>query len=346
MILRAVLRASIIGVAAIAALVPLPASWVERAYSTSLYPRIQNAVTTQTNAAPVAFLDIAAALLILYFTWRSIRRVGKVGVLRASLSGLVVLLTWAAFVYLVFLAMWGLNYRRLPLEAKLDYDKGRVTAPAARTFAATATGVVNDLYGPAHATVADEEALARGFVLAQRVLGASRTAVPGVPRPSLLGYYFRYAAVDGMTDPIFLEIILNPDVLPVERPFVLAHEWAHLAGYADESEANFVAWLACSRADAAARYSGWLAVYQHTLSVIPRRERAALPPLGRGPLEDLRAMSERYQRSSPVVREAAREVYDGYLRANRVEAGIANYDLVVRLLVGTTFDQTWTPRMR
>ena len=54
-----------------------------------------------------------------------------------------------------------------------------------------------------------------------------------------------------MTDPFFLEVIVNPDVLPIERPFVVAHEWAHLAGYADESEANFVAWLTCAHGDAA-----------------------------------------------------------------------------------------------
>ena len=46
-----------------------------------------------------------------------------------------------------------------------------------------------------------------------------------------------------MVDPFALEVMANPDLLPVERPFVAAHEWAHLAGYADESEANFVGWL-------------------------------------------------------------------------------------------------------
>ena len=59
-----------------------------------------------------------------------------------------------------------------------------------------------------------------------------------------------------MTVPVFLEIILNPDLLPVEQPSVLAHEWAHLGGYADESEANFIAWIACVRSgDPAAQYS-------------------------------------------------------------------------------------------
>ena len=105
--------------------------------------------------------------------------------------------------------------------------------------------------------------------------------MPGVPKRSLLGWYFRAAAIDGMTDPFFLEIILNPDVLPFERPFVLAHEWAHLAGYADEAEANFVAWLTCIRADRAAQYSGWLEAYRYAEAALPARAtpRAATPPL-------------------------------------------------------------------
>ena len=57
-------------------------------------------------------------------------------------------------------------------------------------------------------------------------------------------------------------------------------------------------------------------------------------------------MAARYNRSSPAVRRAARDVYDRYLRANRVPEGIASYDAVVRLLVGTRFNPDWTPRLR
>ena len=56
-----------------------------------------------------------------------------------------------------------------------------------------------------------------------------------------------------MINPFGLEVLVNPDLPLSERPFVAAHEWAHLAGYADESEASFVGWLTCMRADAAAR---------------------------------------------------------------------------------------------
>ena len=42
--------------------------------------------------------------------------------------------------------------------------------------------------------------------------------------------FFTWTGVDGMINPLALESIVHPDLLPFERPFVLAHEWAHLAG--------------------------------------------------------------------------------------------------------------------
>ena len=43
-----------------------------------------------------------------------------------------------------------------------------------------------------------------------------------------------------MLNPFGLETIVLPDLLPYERPFVVAHEWAHLAGHADEAEASAI----------------------------------------------------------------------------------------------------------
>jgi len=138
-----------------------------------------------------------------------------------------------------------------------------------------------------------------------------------------------------MTNPLFLEVILNPDLLPFERPDVLAHEWGHLAGYADESEASFVAWLACLRGDALAKYSGWLAAYRRTVNGLPRPMHAQLPPLDAGPRADLQAIAVRLGRASPALSGAARGVYDSYLKANRIQEGIENYDAVIQLILGT-----------
>ena len=61
----------------------------------------------------------------------------------------------------------------------------------------------------------------------------------------MLDWYFRTGGIDGMTNPFGLEVLLNSRVLPVELPALVAHEYAHLAGFADEADASVVAWLAC-----------------------------------------------------------------------------------------------------
>ena len=79
-----------------------------------------------------------------------------------------------------------------------------------------------------------------------------------------------------MTDPFFLEALIASDLLPVERPFVIAHEWSHVAGLADEGEANFAGWLTCLRGTAAHQYSGWLFAYGEITAVLNERNRRAV----------------------------------------------------------------------
>jgi len=191
-------------------------------------------------------------------------------------------------------------------------------------------------------------ALAEAFDGAVRDTGGERAVVAGLPKHSLLDWYFRRAAVSGMTDPFFLETLVASDVLPFERPMVLAHEWSHLAGIAHEGEANFVAWIACVRATPSDRYSAWLSLYQDVLPSISRGDRAALiGRLGPGPREDLQAIRDRFARNvSPRVSAVGWKVYDSYLKANRVESGVASYAEVVRLILGVRFTGDWTPLRR
>ena len=339
-------RAALVVAALAIALMPLDPVKVERWYSTTLYLRVQGLITPATNRVPFALLDIAVALCLIGLAFLLARRVKTLSVRRALFRTGLSLVSTAAVLYLLFVALWGLNYRRLPLERKLDWEGTRVTERAAVDLANMAAASVNERFDSAHASRFDVTSLERSFGQVQRMLGATRAAVPGTPKRSLLSFYFRWAAIDGMTDPFFLEIIVNPDILEIERPFVLAHEWAHLAGYADESQANFIAWLTCLRGDALAQYSGWLATYEHAVRAVPRDTRPTLIPLAPGPRSDVQAMAARYARSSPAVREAAHDVYDSYLKANRVQEGIASYDAVVRLMLGTRFGPGWTPVVR
>ncbi len=341
-------RLAVIGAAAAAAAVPLPPPWVERAYSTAVYPALQRRLTSLSNRLPFAGLDllIAAALAAWLIALVLDLRRGRGALLRAAIRTLV----WAAAGYLLFLAAWGLNYRREPLVAKLDFDPSRVSAPAAVAAAEEAAAGLNGLHDRAHAigwTPREriDSALASGFSAVLRDLGARSPAILGRPKTTFLDWYLRRAGVDGMTDPFLLETLIQRDLLPFERPFVVAHEWGHLAGFADEADASFAGWLACLRGSPADQYSGWLFLYRELDAGLESRDRRRVAArLAAGPRTDLAAVARRYRRDvSPRVSAAGWQLYDRYLKANRVEAGAASYDQVIRLVLGVRLGPGWTP---
>jgi hypothetical protein len=333
---RAIVSILLVAGAITLAVLPLPKYWIERVYSLGLYPAIQSRLTPLTNLVPVALFDLSIVLLIAWLGWRFERRWRNAGFARAIASTLGSALVAAAVIYLAFLLLWGFNYRRVPLEEKIAFDSSGITAEAARELATETAARLNGLHAAAHQRIAPTaDTLALAFAAARDRLGHRVIIAPGRPKRSLLERYFRWSAIDGMTVPWFLEIIVNPDVLAVERPFVIAHEWAHLAGFADEDEANYIAWLTCVTGDELMQYSGWLAIYGHVVNGLPRADQRAInETLTEGPRRDFADIVRRLQRSQPAVRAVARESYDAYLRANRVEGGIESYDRVVRLILG------------
>jgi len=338
------LRPLVVAAAVLLAVAPLPAAWIEELYSRGLYLAIQNALTPLTGAAPVALFDLLLAALCAGIAWRwwaSIRRAGRGGRLRAALRASWDTAALLAAVYLVFLLVWGFNYRREPLGAALGFDAARVTPQAVAALAGESVERLNALHAPAHRASWSSldgmpDRLGVAFERVQRQLGIAPVAAAGPPKRTLLAPYFRRAGIDGMVSPFSLEILVNGAVLPFERPYVVAHEWAHLAGYADESEASFVGWLTCLAGDDASRYSAWLYLAPQLVRHLGEEERnrvwGALEP---GPANDLRAVAARTSEAVPIVRRNASRVYDQYLRANRVESGVASYGKVVDLVLGT-----------
>lgn len=320
------------------AVAPLPSGVIEREYSSTLYPKIQAVVTPMSNAIPFAALDILIVLGVTIVLAILLRK-------RRILN----LLAFAALVWLFFFAMWGLNYRRVPLAAKLAVQSEGGSAEALFT---TAVKELNRLAPRAHASEWPEfdavaAKLTEPFGQVRQDLGLPLAIVDGVPKRSMLTPYFRAAAIDGLTDPFLLETIVNPGVLPYERPSVIAHEWGHLAGLADESEASFAGWLICLRGGDQARYSGWLGLYPHLVAAVgvdrARELGKTLAPL---PREDLRRIYERFQQSSEKVRHGANLTYDKFLKANRVAEGIQSYDAVVSLITKVRFGKDFAPVLR
>lgn len=335
---RLAARAVLVGLAGIAAVAPRPAGLVERVYSHGFYPDLQAALTSVSNVLPIAAFDLVILAAGGWILWRWSRAVmaWRRREWRPTGTALVTTITVASGLYLWFVLAWGLNYARPPLDVRLALPPLAATADDVDALLDEAVTAVNRQHTAAHAALADDErVVADALDRVEARDGRPRPIVPGRAKPTVLAPYFRMAGVDGLTAPFALETLLNPDLTPMERPFVLAHEWAHLAGHADEADANFAAWRALAEAPSPRlQYSAWLFLVSETAGQASAvRRRAALARLDDGPRADLAAIAARAGDRIDVVQRVGWGVYDRYLRAQGVGDGVRSYSRVVQLVL-------------
>jgi hypothetical protein len=348
-----VVELAAVAVAITLAVVPLSPLWIERFYSTAVYPHIQRLLTPLSNHLPFAMLDLLLVVIVsatIGFLARAIRdawRMRSVGRLASTLWHLAAA---GAALYLIFLGVWGLNYRRVRMTDRLVIERAAPSSEDVIQLGLMAVGQLNSLYSAAHAVQPrppewQDASLRRSFEQILHALSDAPDTEPGRLKHSLLGPYFRWTGVDGMVNPFGLEVIVNPDLLPFERPFIAAHEWAHLAGYGDESEANFIGWLTSMRASPAAQYSGWFYLYWQISGEVNAAERERLNmALAEGPRGDINAVIGRLRRGEvPALQAASWKIYDKYLKANRVESGVRSYGEVVNLILRARYRNGWIP---
>jgi hypothetical protein len=331
--------------ALVCALLPLPPWIFETFYSRDTYPWLQSGFTTVSNLTSMAVLDLligGMAALVLYRAVRLMLVARQRGVLDATWEATRRVARMVSVLVILFFFSWGFNYRRQPLES--SFTGG---APAAPTATSLLTGFndANVLAGRLRATVQAQHLdfdrvaadLREPMAAALKALGRSPLPTPSRAKHSFFVQpFFVRAGVDGMVNPLALESILNEDLLPFERPFVLAHEWAHLAGHADEAEASAVGWFACMQGGAAFAYSASLYLIMQTQAALPADvRRQALGRLSPGVRDDLVAISERLEQEDPNVQRAAARVYDEYLKANRVEDGNGSYGRALQLILAS-----------
>lgn len=318
---------------------------VTGAYGARVYPAIQSVVTPLSNRTRVPVFDVVVLGLGLGLAVSAVvavRRAWKRRRLAPLASVVLIGLAVLSAGYLWFLVAWGENYRRPGVEASIEgFQPDRVTPAAVRALADRAVEQANRLHAPAHAQGfpdldAVPRALAEALHRVERELGRPTPTVFATPKRPLTAPYMRAVGVSGMLAPLFLETYLNPDLTGPERPYVLAHEWAHLSGFAPEEDASFVGVLAALQADVASRYSGWLfLVFEAARQLQPVTRDLVLAGLAEGPRRDQRAIEARLRSRVPWLDRASWVAYDRAIRAQGAESGVAGYGRVVQLLLGS-----------
>ncbi|HUA10055.1 MAG TPA: DUF3810 family protein [Candidatus Acidoferrales bacterium] len=320
----------------IAALVFAPSpAWVEHAYVNGVYPVWEHALFALSSRLPWSLGDLLVIAGLAAIAWRLWRR--------DWLGALAI----AGFYACWFEAGWGWNYDRAPIETRTDYDRGRITARAIGALRARAIAQMNRLAPLAHAHAGESlnlEALRAAWVPVVQAGGDAWTPLTGAPKPTLADPFMAATGTSGYINPLALDVHLASDLLWFERPFSLAHEWSHIAGYAREDEANFLAIVSCTRSnDPVVQYSGWLELFLYLPPQARYRKSTFVPQVW----QDFAAMRERDRRRINVsLATFSWHTYNAYLKSNHVASGVQNYDEVTRLYLGIERDAAGLPKAR
>lgn len=312
--------------------------WVEQRFTNGYYPHWQQFLSSLTSALPFALGDaviaagIAVIVLALIFArpwWRML-----VGI--AAIAGLYAI--W-------FYAGWGFGYDRAPVQDRTAYSASRVNPSQVVALRTRAIAQLNRLAPLAHAqrqgNTMDIAALQNAWTPVVQRLGDDWAPAVGAAKPALAGWFMDKSGTSGFTNPFTLETQLAPDLLWFERPFSQAHEWAHVAGFNREDEANYIAVVTCLRdPDVVAQYSGWLELFLYLPQKAHYAKRDFVPQVW----ADFAAIRERNKHFVNLnFSRFSWRVYNSYLKSNHVASGVQNYDEVTKLVAGIPLDAQGLP---
>ena len=216
----------------------------EKIYSEFFYVGITRVMTWCFGWIPFSVSEIVIILLVpTIFIWivlivlRKIRFVKAIYILVLSIS---VLFSWFYF-------SWGFNYLRQPMSTRLQLSQAVVDTALVKQALQGELTEANEsflVYENLDEEKIDQE-IERCYRVVEKQLGISLPGGIRRPKHMFIHAILNKTMTSGVFSPFFHEVHVNMELLPIEYPFVLAHEKAHQMGIANEAEANFLAYLVC-----------------------------------------------------------------------------------------------------
>lgn len=325
---------------------------VERFYSNGVYPVMAKFWRFLLGWIPFSVGDVVYLILIVLLvrwfikrrhTWRNQWR-----------DNALQLVGFVSIGYLLFNLLWGLNYHRENLGVKLGLQDRTDTADTLAysdaelmDFTLKLIGRINaqhlEITGDVDKKVVFEESWeqvlksnAKGYDNLSEKFDFLRYETPSV-KASLLSLPLTYMGFSGYLNPFTGEAHSNILGPRYQLPMIGCHEMAHQLGFASESEANFIGFLAATHhPDARYRFSGYATALVYCMGQWevrnPETYEQLIKQINPGILENYRESREFWQAHETFIEDGFKWFYDNFLKLNQQE-GLESYSRFVDLLV-------------
>jgi hypothetical protein len=322
--------------------------WIENNYSKGFFPGLASVLRFALGSIPFSIGDIIYSIVLISIVWNIIKFIIRLfhpkdswGKKLAPLltAGIIILC-----VYVYFYLFWGLNYYRKGIEHQLGLQNGEFKKEeliSLNQYLAEKVNHRKEICLYKKDTVMHKERMFKSAYNGYKELEQQYPFIRYRNRSikaSLFGRLGNYVGFQGYYNPFTGEAQINTRTPNFVQPFVTCHEMAHQIGYASESEANFVGFLAATHSpDTLMQYSAYLDIFLYAIGNLRMVDSLAskeiVKQLNEGVKRDIRTEREFALKHRTFLQNWTDAFYDFYLRQNSQRKGIASYNEVTGWLV-------------
>lgn len=313
-------------------------------------PWLTRSLSLATGVVPV---PLAELVLVGFVAVQAIGWWRRYGVVRRGerplatvvTSGALELMRDVGVLVFLFYLLWGFQYARPGLEARLGVEPaGEVASEELRSLAERSVELTNQSYRVLHGTgdlgiptprvpLADLiGGLEEGWIRVQGAydLPGRMRERHGGPKGFIASPVIKRLGIAGMYFPYTGEALVLNDLPGVLQGKDLGHEMAHQRGVSSESDANVLGFLvAAASPEPRVRYSAYAFLQRQLVSALQQVSasdaRAVVRAREPGVQRDLHDLYEYWDVARTPVRDAAVRLNDTMLRSHGVEGGVESY---------------------
>lgn len=321
-------------------------SWVERYYSSGIYPVISSFFRILLGWIPFSIGD----LLLFYFMFYALRFIYRLFKTKFKnfLNKLVGIIAFFSVIYFCFYLFWGLNYYREPLSQSLGYEKSQYfneeLEAMANYFIVQLNEIQMQITQSDTVKVENPYSQREMYELARNGYDSLAISYPqfrykyGTAKSSLMSLIQSYNGTSGYMNPLTGEAQVNSRIPKTSYPTTTCHEMSHQIGYAAENEANFIGFLASLyNEDIYFQYAAYRMATRYTIYEVynrdPQKYKTIYNQINLGIKKDFRVSSEFWAQYENPFEPLMKKGYNAYLKSNNQAKGVQSYNYVVDLFI-------------
>jgi hypothetical protein len=344
--------------------------FTEQWYSRGLFQGIRLGFDHSLGYLPFPAFYLFWLGVVLFWVWQYRGRLKLNHFWQRMGYWLVKILGFGGLLVGLFFWLWAFNYARIPLQTQMQLDVQPLDSSALwqelrsetreldslrtsllgsdtvsgkdfgfwqklrTSLLGSDTNALNDQrFWPDHAEDTIREAV-------EKWMASENFPVGGRVRGRFIypeGTLFKFGA-SGIYWPFIGEGNLEAGMHPLRKLPSMAHEMSHGYGFSDEGVCNFIAYAACTEQSNTyiaycAHLDYWNTVAGACLESDPNRyNREYRPHIPRGIVADQHAIRDQHRKFKELAPEVRYQVYDSYLKAQGLSAGMLNYEEVLMLV--------------